>query len=136
MTEEEAAAQREKIWKRKGLILSDEDVVYAMDHSPELSRLSCKKNKNGELSGDIADRDRFKLLKKYVYGVVGSFVDEIASGNVEANPYTRGQDHNPCRYCPYSSVCNPENLPGRRNYKAVDANKFWEDVERSVKEDG
>ncbi len=136
LTPEEAAKERESAWKRKGLILSDVDVIHAMDHTDGYSRLSCKENKNGDITGDIADRDRFKLLKKYVYTVVGKLVDEIASGNVEANPYTRGAGDGACVYCPYSCVCNPESVSGRRVYKAINAKQFWEDVERSVKEHG
>ena len=136
LTAEEAAKEREAAWKRKGLILSDEDVLYAMDHTPGYSRLSCKQNKNGDVTGDIADRDRFKKLKKYVFAVVGKLVDDIASGNVEANPYTRGATNGVCTYCPYSSVCNPECVPGRRVFKSVNADKFWEDVEREVKDYG
>ncbi len=136
LTPEEAAKERESAWKRKGLILSDEDVIRAMDHTDGLRRLACKENKNGDISGDIADRQRFKFLKQYVYSVVGRLVDEIASGNVEANPYTRGAGDGACVYCPYSAVCNPESVPGRRVYKAINAKQFWEDVERSVKEHG
>lgn len=136
LTSEEAAKEREAAWKRKGLILSDEDVIQAMDHTQGLSRLSCKKNKNGEISGDIADRERFNQLKQYVFSVVGGLVDEIASGNVEANPYTRGSGNGVCAYCPYSAVCNPESVPGRRILKAITAKQFWEDIERSVTKHG
>ena len=136
LTPEEAAKEREAAWKRKGLILSDEDVVHAMDHTDGFSRLSCKENKNGEITGDIADRDRFKMLKQYVFAFVGKLVDEVASGVVDPNPYTRGAGNGACTYCPYSSVCNPECVPGRRVFKAISSNQFWEDVERSVKEHG
>ncbi len=136
MTVEEAAQAREAAWKRKGLILSDSDVLQAMDQSGNMQRLSCKVNKDGIVSGDIADSEQFKLLKKYVFMVVGRLVDEIASGNIDANPYTRGSSHNACRYCPYSSICNAETVEGRRNYKAMTAKRFWEEVEKGVKEDG
>lgn len=136
LSPEEAAKERESAWKRKGLILSDEDVVRAMDHTTGLSRLSCKENKNGEIVGDVADRDRFKLLKTYLFSVVGQLVDEIASGNVEANPYTRGTGAGVCVYCPYNSICNPETVSGRRVYKAINSKQFWDDVERSVKDRG
>lgn len=136
VTPQQAAKERESAWKRKGLILSDEDVVRAMDHTEGFSRLSCKENKNGDITGDIADRERFKQLKQYVYALVGHFVDEIASGNIDANPYTRGAGAGACTYCPYSGVCNPECVPGRRVYKAINAEQFWNDVERSVKEHG
>ena len=135
-TAEEAAKERTSAWKRKGLILSDKDVVNAMDHTDGLSRLSCKENKNGDLVGDIADREQFKLLKKYIFDYVGHLVDEIASGNVDANPYTRGAGSGACTYCPYSSVCSTENIPGRRVYKSINSKEFWEQIERSVNDRG
>ena len=136
LSDEEAAAERESAWKRKGLILSDTDVLHAMDNDDSMSRLSCKRNKNGDVVGDIANKEQFKMLRNFVFMVVGRLVDDIASGNVTPNPYTRGSSHNACRFCPYSSVCNPETVEGRRNYRAMSSNQFWEDVERSVKENG
>lgn len=136
LSDEDAAQERESAWKRKGLILSDSDVLHAMDETDDLSRLCCNVKKDGSVSGDIADSEQFKLLKKYVFMIVGKLVDEIASGNIEPNPYTRGSSHNACRYCPYSSICNPESVEGRRNYKAMTSGKFWEEVEKGVKDHG
>ena len=136
LTPEEATQQRESAWKRKGLILSDLDVVRAMDNTDNLKRLSCRFNKDGDITGDIADRNQFNALRNYVFMVVGRMVDDIASGNIEPNPYTRGSSHDACRFCPYRSICNPETVAGRRNYKAMTSGRFWEEVEKGVKEYG
>ena len=103
-----------------------------MEPSDEMQRLCCTRKKDGTLAGDLADRGQLNLLKKYVFALLGKLVDEIASVNIEPNPYTRGTSHNACAYCPYGSICHESQAEGRRNYKTVTAQKFWEDVEREV----
>ncbi len=136
LSPEEAAAAREKLWKRKGLILQEEAVLAAMEPGEKPKRLSYTRKKDGTLSGDLADRSQFRLLKAYIFSLLGNMVDEIASGKLEANPYTRGSSHNACEYCPYSGICHSEQLEGRRNYKAMSAQRFWEEVAKEVDSDG
>lgn len=132
LTDEEAGEIRLSTWKRKGLILCDEDVIFAMENSEKPVRLNCKRKKDGTLTGDIATREQFKTLCKYIFKLLGKMVDDIASGNVEPNPYTRGSSYNACRYCPYTTVCNAATVDGRRNYKSVSAQSFWDTVEKGV----
>ena len=77
-----------------------------------------------------------KMLKRYVFALLGHMVDEIASGNVTPKPYTRGSSHNACTFCPYGAICHPEAVEERRNYKAMSAQQFWKDVEREVSQHG
>ena len=132
LSDEEAEQSREKIWKRRGLLLNQDDVLSAMESPAAPNRLSYVRRKDGSISGDIADAGHFAILKTYVFSLVGKMVDDIASGCVSPNPYTRGTSHSACDFCPYSSVCHLENVEQRRNYKAVSAERFWEDVEREV----
>ena len=131
----EAAQAREKLWKRKGLLLADEDVLMAMEPSEKPRRLSYKR-KDGVISGDIADARQFQLLKGYVFMLLGKMVDDIASGCVEPNPYTRGGRHNACAFCPFGAICHKETVSGRRDYAAVSADKFWEDVGKEMSSNG
>lgn len=133
---EQIIKERDEAWIRKGLILNDDGVIHAMENTDELKRLSCKRNKDGALTGDLANREQFKLLRKYVFDLVGSIVDDIASGNIEPNPYTRGDNHNACAFCPFGSICHKAYVEGRRNYKSMNAKKFWEEVEKEVARNG
>ncbi len=128
LSDEEAKAARQKEWQRRGLLLSDEDALASMD-GEDMARLSCKRNKDGELTGDIADRQQMQLLRQYVLSLLSNMVDEIASGNVTPNPYTRGTSHDACKYCPYGAICHKASVAGRRNYKAMTAQRFWQEVE-------
>ena len=134
--EEEIEKGRNKCWERKGLLLLDEEVLHAMESEGALYRMPYKYRKDGSIVGHVADSKKFSLLREYVFDVLRNLVDEIASGRVAPNPYTRGSHHNACTYCPYGTICHENNVEGRRNYAAISAEKFWEDVEKAVKENG
>ena len=136
LTEEEAQKQRQKEWKRRGLLLNDEDVLQAMEPGGGMTRLCCSRKKDGTISGDLADREQLKQLRQYVFLLLGRMVDDIASGNITPNPYTRGTSHNACAFCPYGAVCHAEKVEGRRNYKAMPAQRFWEEIEKGVNRRG
>ena len=136
LTEDEAAKDRASLWKRRGIILSDEDVILAMDPDLQSKRLSCTIKKDGTLSGDLADRDQLKSLEAYVFRLVGEMVEQIASGNVAPNPYSRGTSHDACAFCPYGPICHKGAAEDRRNYKAMPAQKFWEEIDKEMKRHG
>lgn len=132
----EADMKRAKDLKRKGLILGDSDVIGAMEPEGSPKRLSCKAGKDGSLTGDIADREQLRLLKGYVYRVLQKLVGDIASGNVTPNPYCRGTSHDACTYCPYKAVCHFAVVVGRRNYKTMTAQRFWDEIGREMDRHG
>ena len=132
MEEKSIRQARQKEWKRSGLLLCDEAVLQAMEPGQQPQRMRYTVNKDGSLVGDLADREQMKLLEGYVFHCLARMVEDIASGNVEPNPYTRGTSHNACAYCPYGSICHENNVEGRRNYKAMDAGKFWEEVGKEM----
>ena len=136
LTEVEAELERGKNMKRKGLLLSDASVLTAMEPENAPKRLTCKQNKDGSITGDVADREQLKLLKRYVFHTLKKMVDEIVSGNVTPNPYTRGSAHDACRFCPYQEICHFSTVSGRRNYKAMSAQKFWEEIGKEMKGNG
>jgi ATP-dependent helicase/nuclease subunit B len=136
LTEEEAEKLRVKHWKRKGLLLSQEQVLEAMEALDPPLRMPYSRKKDGTISGNLADRGQLAMLKTYVFALVAGMVDEIASGKVEPNPYTRGSAHDACAWCPYAAVCHKQDVEGRRNYKAVSSDRFWSDVESAVKNNG
>jgi len=136
LTEEEAEKLRSAQWKRKGLLLSDPEILQAMEPGDTPRRMSYTVKKDGSLSGDLADREQLKLLEGYVFRVLARMVEDIASGNVEPNPYTRGSSHDACAFCPYGAVCHEKTVEGRRNFKAMKADRFWEEIGKEMHADG
>jgi ATP-dependent helicase/nuclease subunit B len=135
LNDEDAAKERGKELVRKGIVLSDSRVLKAMQPDGAPIRLAAQ-IKDDKVVGDIADREQFRMLKTYIFRVVEEMVDQVSCGNVEANPYTRGDKHNACRYCPFGAVCHKNTVEGRRNYAATSAKRFWEDVDKEVNEYG
>ena len=132
LSHEEAEIARRKEWKRKGLLLREEEVLQAMEPSEQPVRLCCTRKKDGSLSGDLADRGQLKLLQKYVFSLLHNMVDETADGRVDPNPYTRGSSHDACAFCPYGTICHRETVQGRRNYERVSSQRFWEEIGKEV----
>ena len=132
LSDEEAEQARAKEWKRRGLLLNDDLVLRAMEPGDNPSRLCCTRKKDGTLSGDLADRQQLHLLRDYVFRILGNMVDEIASGRVDPNPYTRGSSHDACAFCPYGAVCHQALVEGRRNYQAMTAQRFWAEMGKEM----
>ena len=136
LTAEELDKARSKNQIRKGLLLRDESVLQAMEPGENPRRLCYTTKKDGTLSGDLADREQLKLLEQYLLKTLEQMVDEIASGTVEPNPYTRGTVHSACAYCPYGPVCREKKETGRRNYKTMDAQRFWDEIGKEMDRHG
>ena len=133
---EDTDKERQKNWKRSGLLLQDEAVLRAMEPAETPARLPFSLEKDGTLAGDLADRQQLRLLERYVFRVLETMVEDIASGDVTPNPYTRGSSHNACSFCPYGPVCHPDTVTGRRNYQAMKAQRFWEEIEKEMSTGG
>lgn len=112
--------------KRKGLVLKDTDILEAMEPGGPV-RLNVQ-IKKGEICGHVMDAEQMRQLKAHVFDTLRDLVNQVASGNVEPNPYTRGNDYNACRFCPYKAICHYIGVPGRRNYAAMNAERFWQDI--------
>lgn len=136
VTQEEAEALHADHLKRKGLVLAEENVLQAMQPDGAPKRLSCKKNKEGQLQGDIATSEQLRQLKTYVFRYLSKLVDEIASGIVEPNPYIRGNEYGICMWCPYKSVCHYLYVKDKRIYKTMTSQRFWEEIGRELKQNG
>lgn len=136
LSAEEAEKLRQLQWKRKGILLDDESVLQAMEPEGAPKRINCTVKKDGTLSGDLANREQIRLLERFVFGLVASMVEDIADGNVQANPYSRGSAHDACAFCPYGSICHAEDGVERRVFRAMSAQRFWEEVEKEVTRHG
>ena len=118
------------------MLLLDEEVLHAMSPEEKAYRLSITRKKDGTLTGDLATAEQLQLLKSYLLRLLGRMVDEIASGCIDPNPYTRGSSHNACTFCPYTIICHQQTVEGRRNYKAVSPQRFWDDIQKEMSKDG
>ena len=125
-SDEKTDKDRSQQWKRQGLLLEDEAVLDAMEPGEDAKRIST----------ELASREQLSQLRGYIFKVLAAMVEDIASGNVEPDPYTRGDSHNACRFCPYGTICHQQTVEGRRNYKTMKRDRFWEEVEKEMDSHG
>jgi ATP-dependent helicase/nuclease subunit B len=123
---------------RKGLVLDNDNVLYAMEHtqdSPEF--LPFRVKKNGERDGALASASQMELLHQFVMQRLQQTAEEIASGELTPNPYRRDAAHGACNYCPYAQACHLDTFDGAmRVLASTDSAKFWETAGREVRDHG
>lgn len=121
---------------RKGMLLDDDLSLAAMDKRDDAPTLGLKTRKGAAPATNLADGEQLKLLREYVFKLLASLVDQIASGKVDPNPYYRGSEKNICSFCPYAVVCHKDSVADKRNYKAIDPQRFWEEIRKELNRDG
>ena len=135
-SDDEIEVKRTKELKRQGLILKEDHVLRAMEPCDKPLRMHYTRNKDGTIKGHLATREQMKLLKAYIFMLLRGFVDDIASGCIDPNPYTRGSNKNPCDYCPYHEICHSEYVKDRRNFMTMTDKWFWEAVGEELNRNG
>lgn len=137
MSDEELRKKVDKELTRRGLVVDDPRVLDAMEERGENGYrfLPLKVSRStGEITGEaLASAARLGKLGKHVQRVLEDICQELASGNIAADPFWRGPDKNACRFCDYAAACHFE--PGRggdckRWLTSVDAQEFWEQIEK------
>lgn len=127
--EEVAEAHREER-RRRGLILSWDAVLAAMEEDPTAPRYMPYQIKKGEAVGNLATGEQMALLERHVRRVLAQMTDQIAAGTVRPNPVVRG-DEGACKYCDYKTVCHGDLCPREaRILAATDAATFWQSLEK------
>ena len=133
ITDEKLKADMRSALRRTGLVLSEPEVLQAMEHSaletPCYLPVSVKKD--GSLSGDIATAAQLGHLGRYVEKLLHQITGEIAQGNIDADPYTRGPQDSACTYCAFASACYfDESRDRKRQLRKTDSGEFWALMEK------
>lgn len=129
------AVDRELV--RKGLVLDDQAVLAAMEQPGTAGYrfLPLKVSKSsGQVTGEaLVSAQRLGRLGRYLQSVLGEICQEIARGNISADPFWRGPEQNACCYCDYAAACQFEEGRGgdcRRWLQELKSDEFWEQVEQ------
>jgi ATP-dependent helicase/nuclease subunit B len=130
MTDEQVRAAAGQELVRKGLVLADSAVLDAMEHTetgkyPYLPL--------GGKSDAAVSRDRLERLSELVEDKLHQAAGELAAGNIDADPYWRGEDKNACRWCDYAAACHFEPACGDklRRQRALSAKEFWSALDKT-----
>jgi len=139
MSDEAWRKALDKELRRSGLVLDDPEILSAMERAGEggyrFLPLKLSK-KTGAVTGEaLASAERLGKLGQHIQKILGEICQELASGNIAADPFWRGPDQNACRFCEYAEACCFEEGRGgdcRRWLSGVGAEEFWENVEREA----
>ncbi len=144
-SQEEIERAMHKELQRSGLVLSDPEVLRAMEHSalesPCYLPVRVKKGKDGapEIAGSIATSAQLGKLGLYVEELLRRMVRELSAGNIDADPWARSEQDSACTYCEFAPACHFENGCGGDHIeyiRATGAEQLWEHVDRTIGEGG
>ena len=105
-SEEAVMEKAAKALKRSGLLLSDEEILLAMNHqlSPDFLA-GIKKDKDGALVGNaLFDREDFQKLYESIRATVERITKEMRNGKADASPLQYGEN-DPCAHCEMKPIC-------------------------------
>lgn len=136
MTDEDIAAARRRELRRRGLVLGDEEVLSAMEHTQGsycYLPISAGRGKYDYL----VSAEQMELLDAYLTQALKDAAGQLARGNIDAAPYWHDREKNACRYCDYADACHFEEGCGDsvRRRKALSAGEFWELLQRREDEE-
>ncbi len=105
---EKLRLEREKQLRRSGLLLSDPEVLKAMEHEAlqEPHYLPVRVNRAGDVSGSLASAAQLGKLGKYVNTLLHQIAREVRDGNIDADPCCHSEEDSQCQYCDWASACH------------------------------
>lgn len=106
----DAEKERFKSFKMKGLVLKEDEVARLMDTALENGSspvVPIEWKKDGTLSSrtKAAERDQWKLLRRFVRGKMIELGARAACGEIDITPYRNDKKETPCTFCPFQAVC-------------------------------
>ena len=142
MTEAERRREVDKALRRRGLVLDEPEVLEAMEHpGPEGIRFLPVRvsARSGAITGEaLVSAERLGRLERHIGRVLRQIGEELAAGNIAADPFWKGSEHNACQYCDYAQACHFEEGRGddrRRWLPTVSAQVFWQRLEEKPEEE-
>ena len=97
----------QKELRRSGMVLSQPEVLQAMEHDALEAPcyLPLRISKDGGISGGVATAEQLGKLGGYVNRLLHQIARELESGNIDADPCSRGPQDSACTYCEFASAC-------------------------------
>lgn len=134
MPEEYINDEIAKRLRMRGLILSDERVVRAMDleMATESKTLQLSQKKDGTyVKMPVATKEQIEDLRNHIRRILKNIGDEILNGNVRNEPI-KNKKKSPCSYCEYKTICQFDKQLGNK-FKIINELKDEEVWERCRK---
>ena len=110
----------------KGIIKNDENIINKIDSNLKIydsSRIIDVYKDNKIYKGSAIAKDCFEVYGNYAQMIADKATDEIIEGYIEPKP-----NESSCNFCPFRSICNYENLNGKRKEKKISNFEFLGDM--------
>ncbi len=127
-TDEDVRRQRMEKNKKNGLLIDDEEILRAMDHSGKFLTLPVAADKDGNIKRigtSVASMERLGRLAEFAGRVLDEAAKKITTGSVVVNPLTKRGSKKPdaCQFCDMQPVCRFEGEGRNMPYLAEE--DFW-----------
>lgn len=132
-SQEELEEEILKKYKMSGLVLSDTDIIRAMDKgfSGYSKIIPVRLNKQDQIvsaNTKSATLEQFTRLQSYMKQTVSKIGEGILSGATEISPYYDGKN-SACDYCRFQSICGFDSSQNRYRYlPPVAEEHVWEKI--------
>ena len=138
ISDAELEKKRSKGLRRSGLVLSDPEVIRAMEHADTPKYIPVDFKKNGPVGDALVSAERLGTLARHIDQTLCEMASELRRGSIAADPYYAGQQENACINCDYFDACrfaDGENGESMRSTPHLPATKVWSVLEGG-EEDG
>ena len=92
--------------------------------------------KDGTISGDLADRQQLKLLEGTCSGYCPDWWRTSFPAMWSQTPTPAAAPTTPAGSAPTARSATPAAVEGRRSYKMMDAQRFWEEIGKEMGDHG
>ena len=133
LSDEEIVAEKARKLHRSGLILSETEVIEAMEHGEALQFLPLYR---GKLAAEaLATAEQLGKLSRFLEKTLSNMAGELRGGSIAADPWYENDRANTCRTCDYCDACRfSETADGWRFKTKFKAPEFWEKLENGEEE--
>ena len=94
--------------------------------------------KDGSVTKGVATAAELGKLSRYVDKLLERVARELRSGNIDADPWSRGENESACTYCAFASACHFQE-EGERDraqpLRPVRPEAFWRYVDKTIGEE-
>lgn len=137
---ERLRAALDKELRRSGLVLSQPEVLRAMEHSAlsEPRFLPLALGRDGGVVKGVATAEELGKLGRYVDRLLAKIARELSEGNIDADPCGRGEGDSACTYCAFASACHfmqGDEGDHMELIRPVSREEFWRHVDREIGEE-
>ena len=135
-SDEEIEKTRSSMLRRNGLILSDPEVIEAMEHGKAPKFLPVKFKKDGSVSSDhVAGLEQLGKLARHIDRMLFNMGRQLRGGAIDADPFYQGPQDTPCRWCEFFEAChfNEASGDGVRYLRKLKAPEVWDKISEEEK---